>query len=406
MTTDLIQFFTFPSPGPVLPPAPAAIFPPVPIEFPGIDERYYLEASLRNTTLRPTEGFGSIESSIRSYDLVETRWFEPSQSRTVYEAISIFCLVCDEGTTPPASNPWEACDNYTAGVTESSSTLVAAPRSGKDVRFQIPRPDENEFDTGNERKGHNKTMACMFSLELIDIQANATETKNMAISQLFLVKNKPRRGALYFSETSPYLYNSANPTGTPTGGDRNSPTYVGLLPSSTRAAAPRVCLHSGRGTTCGTSGWVTWSVGKRVGIVIGSVIGFVIVCFFFWICTRRTRFAETRERPKPMLLSEYRAEQRLRAEGQRDDSESSVAGGLRAEEPPVERPVPARRETDGVDIAPPPAYHEVVKEQDRRDRHDQVQPVDVSGPHFPPPASVNPSSPPIPAPSYETQAQR
>jgi len=146
----------------------------------------------------------------------------------------------------------------------------------------------------------------------------------------------------------------------------------------------RACIQS-RFNRCRTDGWYGWPIGKRIGVIIGTVIA-VIVILSLLRCCYSPQYSQARERKRPMLLSELRsqqaAEEGVAAErryvealygearsaqggdshnirigdggdlvGARQDQGGRSSGGQDNEGAPLE------------DV--PPAYHEAVKE-DRR----------------------------------------
>jgi hypothetical protein len=193
------------------------------------------------------------------------------------------------------------------------------------------------------------------------IEAITLTLEPNVMSRVFMVFNKPRDGAMEFAETTPYRYNETYPLGW-----RNT-----------------------------KDSWDDWPIGKRVGIIFGAVFGVVIILCLIWCCCKRTKWADVREKKKPILLSELRAQQSREERAstgpvevsERHDAEMQNASGV------------GRDEEEACLEEPLPTYHAAVNDQERMLAHYAMQrdsaAATVPPPSYPQPATIGNSS--IPA---------
>ena len=205
----------------------------------------------------------------------------------------------------------------------------------------------------------------------------------MIMSQMFIADSTPRTTQWNIVETKPYIYNETCPSGC-----RNATVLDDLFPSGypMQSAGPTVpvpCIPS-RIDNCKRKGWYGLSIGTRVGIIVGALSGTALILSLIWCCCRRSKYSNVREKRKPILLSELRAQQ---AEEDRahfvQERERQGAAAVRARnvvegEPDVEKP--------------PPGYHETVNDQERM-LTDYVIRRDNSNIAVPPPSYVPQSAP-------------
>ena len=141
--------------------------------------------------------------------------------------------------------------------------------------------------------------------------------------------------------------------------------------------------YDGYGNMISCNTWDDWSRGRRIGLIVGIILGVIVVTWFCWCCCcrcGRARWAKVREKPRPMLLSELRAQQQ-RARENRGVSRARGSGAAESEQEThahIAVRNNAELEEEREVVKPPPAYHEVVNDQERMlathaiGRHDDV----------------------------------
>ncbi|KAJ4377526.1 hypothetical protein N0V83_000351 [Neocucurbitaria cava] len=389
-TYGTLPSFTFPDPGPPLPPSSNAYITLNPPGYPKPDLQWYLLFAISNATMHPRSGFGSTYASIRTHDTIEPRWSEPAHDYVTNGSLILYCAVCkypDSYEARSNDEVWRACDYYDSDEARLNADIMQqteydiGPNGGEDVTIEIGKPVipvSSSLYADVARRGTNRTMACMAALRLNENLNPERSENSMVMSQLFLVQDTPHGDeSNWFTDEDylPHLYNSTWPGGI---ADETRKGLGKATPSSTResATATATCGAMRSGDDCG--GWANWDSGKKVGVILGALsgVGVLLLCYlFYW---RAERYQSSgrgsggqRRRPRPMLLSEYRAQQRREREEQEARGRTSYYDGVAR----LEREAAAGRadagagrrsgdDAGGESDKPPPAYNEVVSAQE------------------------------------------
>ncbi|KAF1836101.1 hypothetical protein BDW02DRAFT_578263 [Decorospora gaudefroyi] len=358
--------FDFPSPGPTLPPLPESTLQPYPsrnVSNSDDQMHWYMESALQDLRNWPLDGFGSEKSGVRVYDIIEPRWYEPDDGRPgpsisewVY-ALELYCLVCLPAAdgSPRRGDGVEGypfCANDTSDLASVSSRAGSddgVSRGGDRVEISVPVPD------ASLPAAENTTLACTIVMYFLPGKPDEESwMQPVVMSRLFMASYKPRDGASSFEGAIVYQYSRTSPFGW-----RNT-TGTPSFPTSLPTSAPRPPVDfctPGRYDNCRTDGWYGWSTGKRLGIVIGVVIGIAIILSLIWCGCKRSKWGVPRQKERPMLLSELRAQQ------SRENQASTGQGRVSQRRAPTAAVTPRAGEAD-LD-KPPPAYHETVNDQER-----------------------------------------
>ncbi|KAF2131419.1 hypothetical protein P153DRAFT_355209 [Dothidotthia symphoricarpi CBS 119687] len=368
MSTDSVNAPTlsFPPPGPILPPLPDSyIVPKLTDDFNSSDLRWYLQTAVNEPNFRPKEGFGSLNASIRTRDHIAQE-FDGLHGYS----LTLYCLACnplDNVLANDEEEVWRACNN---DMTNAKATVATIPNSEmwqpySDLRIRVPTLDPSTHTIGSANDDRINMRVCMTVLWLNKNFTYIDNKDNFVRSQLFLVRDQLHdEGQSSETDYIPYVYNATYPLGTTI----RQHFTIPLAASSTRMYHPAdLCISVGRSDSChGDAAWDHWPIGKRFGVTIGGVAGAALVLWLVRRFCERTRWANVRQKPRPMLLSELRAQQRER-EGHNTDEERDVGAIRRG---PREEPqaIAAGRNgivDEGEIDKPPPGYHEVVNDQER-----------------------------------------
>ncbi|CAO2647468.1 Nn.00g083900.m01.CDS01 [Neocucurbitaria sp. VM-36] len=414
--------FTFPNSGPSLPPDPSPDIPLKPSDYKKLDLQWYLQYAISNATFHPRSQFGTLEASMRTRDLLEPRWTTTEPDYMGGGSLNVYCAVCKYPESAQATTNdemWRACDydndNDRLNAQIVRDTQYILDEGGRGATIAVPQPyiPRNTTVDQQYRGSTDRAMACLAALRL-NANLNLERSENSVVmSQLFLVQDTPHGDAsasFLSAEYVPWVYNWTSPLGMPSVTDSTTTTET-----ATPSVTP-TCSGSGRYKSCvGDGGWNGMPIGKRVGILFGGIAGFIVLMLILWCCCGRGRCAnaregrERRERPRPMLLSELRAQQQ-REEEERAARERRSSGVSRAE-----RDAHANA-AGGEGDKPPPAYHEVVNDQERMlatyamQRNSQApapsyQPSVGTSP-APPPTSESITQPAAALPSYPPPSDR
>jgi hypothetical protein len=405
--------FVFPAPGPSLPSWPVFTAEPSPGETPFDRMRVYIEQALSDRNNYPADGFGTPAASIRIHDIIEPLFVGSSQDSddawtNSIHAVQLYCLVC-----PPTENGeqrgetdelgWPFCGGDNINTQSASVEKIGWIPLSDDVNrgLQVPKPS-----SGWESTSLVCTIAMYMILDITDTTGPLHWNRPSIMSQLFMVSSTPRDGAWDSNVLMSYRYSAAYPLGIQNGtvqeyGEELYSTSVYTpSPTSTQdwwdvyvtgsgytppARYPVESCVVSRFNACRTGEWYEWSIGKRVGVVFGAIAGFIIVLLLLRLYCQNRR-SHTREKKRPILLSDLRAQQAAEegasaerrfvdglygvqtstSEGVRHNSGRASEGDSTGEGPHL-----AGRNHVGHNYQEasledmPPAYHEAVKD-DRR----------------------------------------
>jgi hypothetical protein len=403
---------------------------PSPGETPFDHMRIYMEYALDDRNNYPADGFGTPAASIQIHDIIEPLFVGSSQGSdaawtdSIY-AVQVYCLVC-----PPTENReqrgetdelgWPFCGGDNINTQSASVEKIGWIPQPDNVNqgLEVPKPS-----SGWESTSLACTLAVYMILDITDTTGPLYWNRPSIVSQLFMVSSTPRDGASDFNILMPYRYSVAYPLGIQNGtvqeyGEELYSTSVYTpnptttsFPTSTRdwldayftgsgytpPARNRIefCVVS-RFNACRTGGWYDWSIGKRVGVLIGAIAGFIIILLLLRLCCP-DRCSHTREKKRPILLSELRraqqqaaeegasAEQRfvdrlygvstsnsegVRHNNGRGSERDSVGGGPH----PAGRNAVGHTDQEAFLEDMPPTYHEAVRD-DRRTRPESAPQV-------------------------------
>jgi hypothetical protein len=386
--------FVFPSPGSPLPESTSEAAP----YDQSLDRVVrYLDSAVGDLDDYKSAAFGAGGSSVRVNDIIEPRWTEPDDqlesgmSQWVL-GLRMFCLVCLGESDYNSGSPGcyhNAMNPLT--VNSSAGSDDGIQRGGNDVQMHVPNLHSNP-SLGNV------TMACTIGMYLSTEKVGLSNgTQPMIMSELFMASSKPRTTQWNTVETKPYIYNDTYPSGY-----NNATVLDDLFPSGypTQTPGPRVtipCIPS-RIDNCRREGWYGLPIGARVGIIVGAIAGTVLLLSLIWCCCRRTKYSNVREKKKPILLSELRAQQAA------EDQTRSVGGRAQLEAAVKNAAARARREGEGeLDVQkPPPGYHETINDQERMLANYAIQRDNNAA--VPPPSYIPQyGEPSVPAPSRLNQ---
>ncbi|KAF1937756.1 hypothetical protein EJ02DRAFT_47589 [Clathrospora elynae] len=380
------------------PPLPGSAFSPKPSNHQHGNVHWYLESALQNQSNYPVDGFGPSSTSIRVNDFIAPRWVEPEGTQSAFSewvyALELWCLVClptkggrERWGNGEAGFPW--CNNDTSNATDTSSradSVLYIPRGGSDLTMRVPGPNLTETTQGDKSRWENTTLACTIAMHLgQEKTGSGAWERPMALSQLFIVSNKPRGGALEYPQSPPYMYNETYPLGTPskTADERWDEFFPSGFPLPSSVPTPHIC-GSTRYKNCRHDGWYGWSVGKRFGLIFGALVGFLLIAYMLYrhCGGAKLEWVKVREKKKPILLSELRAQQRRDEQAAAERASTGQGNGSERQY--------AEEQTAAVD-EPLPTYHETVNDQERMlatyaIRRDNAAAAALP-PSYPPPAA-------------------
>lgn len=371
---------------------------PAPHEGDEID-KYIQNIIYTKPLINSGDGFASLFADIRANDLILPRL---KGDLNYVQNMSIICTVCnafDPGYSPSEYDMLNACNVPQSNQTEIylEKIIPFVDSWGNQNAIAIPEP----IDT---RDMESRYMVCAL-IAYMSTTDYWTDEQDKAFSQVFWAKNEPRKESQE-PGASPtpvqHVYDYFYPLGQPT---QTSYPY----PTITQPAKPK-CEGSGRMKSCeGDGKWNGMSVGARVGIIIGVLVGFAMGVALLWFCFKKTRarqsLTSTSASPSQpeMALTNYQIRQQRDREARMAINARLLARSQNAGSQGIARDVDAYRNAaftraDAGDAGdkPPPAYGEVVNDQEamlaqcaiRRDRRSDgappyVAPVEERPPEYP-----------------------
>lgn len=326
------------------------------MEYNTDDMYWYLKSSVANESGQvPPLGFGSAYTTIRSHDILTLTWSEPNEGQKSVTGLSVYCLLCDARKNSTRSGVWQSCITDTAfqpnAATYSSSNEDNYYFTDTRGRFNmtIPEPANFKYEPSLSYRPEGFQMVCMSVLLLNKTMTWGLGAYPMILGQLFIATYQPRLGVPFTDERYlTYLYDSEHPMGSNSQPDDGYP-----LQNYTRYALPPIGRDS--------STWNSWTKEKQAGSIIAIVIGAILVLFLTWRRFSKAPFTHAREKQRPMLLSELRRQQAQ----ERDAATTTPVAARRSAE--TQHSADAVLDAEEGEAAPkaPPAYHEVVNDQER-----------------------------------------
>lgn len=363
-------------------------------DFVNSDLYAYLNEILDKSPWYDERGWGSLNSSVRSHDWIKPEWSDQGSTATggYVDSFGMYCMACSHrGPWSNATEVWLTCGSDISNAIVGTVADDLQHSGGYNTSIRVPEPQSSPDQAGT-------LMACMAVLWLKKLNFGLGENP-MVRSGLILTEHTPH-GELSFDDPDyiPYNYSYSHPEGTP------SRPWLSELPSAMpteTVSYPTIvyCNDGPRFNDCPSeTGWKSLPIGTRVGIIIGVVAG---ILFFLFLCrwlTKRRRFASVlerdrqRERPRPMLLSEYMA-QRARSEQARTDEHRSTRSLSRNDISAAEYGRAGATDGDADVPKPPPAYHEAVNEQERMLAQIAIRHNQAPAPSYVPPTSTRDAAP-------------
>ncbi|KAF2125411.1 hypothetical protein P153DRAFT_360391 [Dothidotthia symphoricarpi CBS 119687] len=287
--------------------------------------------------------FGGIDAGITANDIVEVSWTEPEDTNNAVSGIAIDCISCPQDSTKLVGEQrWQACDNFTTQV-DTISRQLSGYQNGSRITLKIPEYNGNSYQPHDKRRSEDLLVISVCSFFLV----NADNDQRVNRSQIFMVHNKPRWGKLYYEDDTVYRYNETFPWGVADGDES------GVMDTPTQPSDNDTNNNTNNNEGTEHLKEKGMSVGTKVGIIMAVLVGASALFYMFF---------------------HYRAWKQRTAT-------------------PMAAPLPPPQDPDEEDVThvnttavakPPPAYNEVVTDQERVQAQYQIQHTDTPVPAYAP----------------------
>lgn len=344
--SNLAPSFVFP------PPAPAILNQ---IANPNTVERYITSAigirnSIRDFGGNPLQHIGSSAEIVTAHDIIDVSWTEPRDTAYPVQSIAVHCITCEEDSTQVLGDQkWGLCGNFTEGVHLTVNKTERQPNS-QSIAFVIPEADADSYNRYPDCPKEDLliTSVCAFAL---GSASYLPSYMTPILSQIFIVNSRPRSSKVGYETPMRYRYNAT--TRQPVPRANTIQTYPLLTPLARGDEKNR-------------------EISKKVGIIISVIIATIAVLYFLRLSggNHDTDPLESPTSGEENHIAGEEARNRIPMHQQRSSSNSSSNAHRdgsntpeqhhRAETMTTTTPTP-----DPGTPKPPPAYHEVVTDQER-----------------------------------------